>query len=221
MKKTFYLLCFLSLFLLFTGVLRGQNDSTTLKLIYLNRELSLLNDLNNIQYTGFECRDSLAKGKRFLLLLEEYRDGHKIFSDTASLNCKEEVIPMNVGGKTMSYLYNPCERMSFLEEADSFIVALAGKLEGDRFKLLVSYPSMTMKKDLKGGSEYSLRSISCDADDNMRVPFNRLTPVFAYTPPFQTEQGMGSYCILGTEKVEDWYERFKVSHYYVISLLIE
>lgn len=203
------------------AIITNAQDSTTVQFIYLDREQSLLNDLNNIQYTGFICNDTLAHDKKFLLQVVEYKNGKNIVVDSTDLDCKVEIIPMEVNGKTVNYRFDPCSRKTFLQSDSSFKVAVAGKLETDTFRLLIDYPGIRLTKKLKGSDNYSLRTISCDDNESTIMPFGKLTPIFAYTPPFETGKGMGSYCILGTEKVDNWFKEFGLKHYYIIYLLIE
>ncbi len=199
----------------------GDKDSTRLAFTYLDRELSLISDLNNIQYISFVCKDKRAKGKKFLFLIEEYKNGIKLPADSTGLLCEEVIYPMEVNGKTVNYRVSPCHGKMFMENDTSFTVSLAGKLEADTFKLIIAYPSTRVTKKLIGDSEYSLRTISCDANDQVTIPFSKITPVFAYTPPFNTGSGLGHYCILGTSQCDNWYQEFGIKHYYIISLLIE
>lgn len=211
----------IALLLISVFPLTKAQDSTSISFIHANRELSLLNSLNNIQYTGFTCNDTTARGKRFLVHIEEYVNGEKIPCDSADLQCKEELIPMEVNEKTVQYRFDPCSRKTFPDEENTFTVALAGKLEADTFRLFIDYPAIRLSKKLKGSTDYSLRPISCDSGDKATIPIGKLTPVFAYTPPFDTQKGMSSYCILGTENVGDWFRKFGLKHYYILYVIIE
>lgn len=201
--------------------LHAQQDSTTLHFSYPDREQMLINQLNDIQYLKLTCTDTLMRGKRFLLLIEEYRNGQRTVADSTNLKCEEEVMEIKSGEKIFLYHLNTCDKLKFDTEADSFILSLAGKLTGSDFTLLTAYPGIQNRHKLKGSDAYSLRTLSCDADERMRVPVGTLTPILAYTPPFQLEQGGASYCVLGTRSYQDWYSRFGVEHYYIFSLLIE
>lgn len=198
-----------------------DKDSTKLEFTHLNRELSLISDLNNIQYVGFVCKDKKAKGKNFLFLVEEYKNGIKLPTDSIDLLCEEVIYPMEINGKTVNYRFNSCNGKMFMENDTSFIVSLAGKLEADTFKLLIDYPGVRIEKKLTGNNEYSLRPIFFDTNNQTTIPFSKITPVFAYTPPFNIDSGLGYYCILGTSECNNWYQEFGIKHYYIISLLIE
>ncbi|PDP70731.1 hypothetical protein [Tannerella forsythia] len=217
MKQIYGIIVFL---LLSATAGMAQNDSISIRFISLNRDLTLLNRLNNIQYTGFTCTDTLAHGKQFLLYTEEYENGEKVRPDSTDLECKEQRIPMEVNGKTIEYLYDPCRYRTFLPGDSVFRVALAGKLEADTFRLLMDYPAICLTKKLRGNADYSLRTISCDDDESMKLPVNKLTPVFAYTPPYDTGKGMASYCILDAGNARERYATFGIKHYYIIYLII-
>ena len=217
MKQIYGMISFL---LFFAVVGMAQNDSISIRFISLNRQLTLLNDLNSIQYTGFTCTDTLAHGKQFLFYIEEYENGERVRPDSTDPECKEQRIPMEVNGKTVEYRYDPCRYRTFSPGDSVFTVMLAGKLEADTFRLLMDYPAIRLTKKLRGNAAYSLRTISCNSDGGMRLPVAKLTPVFTYTPPYDTGKGMASYCVLDAGNAKERYATFGIKHYYIIYLII-
>ena len=80
---------------------------------------------------------------------------------------------------------------------------------------------MSITQELKGKNNYSLRKVNSCSDNNMKVPINIEYPILAYTPPFDTGSNIQSYCLLGEENINDWYDKFNVKHFYVIYLEIK
>jgi len=121
----------------------------------------------------------------------------------------------------MIYVENMIDKAGFSEGRDSLMITLSGIFKNDVFKLNIKYPGVGLSKELKGKKDYLLReAISC-SNSKIKIPINKEYPILAYTPPFDTGSSVQSYCILGEEKVENWYEKFKVKHYYAIYLEIK
>lgn len=186
-----------------------------------DRYNAIINDLNNIQYISIVCKDVHAHDKKFRFVIDEYREGKLILSDTTALKCEEELIPMEVNGRMVNYRFSLCDKKMFTPGDSIFQIDIAGKLTDRALKLLIRYPQIQEQKELKGDADYSLRTISCDHNEKQQILVGKLTPVLAYCPPFDTGHGMNSYCILGSENTADWYKKFKIKHYYVISLVVQ
>jgi len=199
----------------------SQTDSTTIHFFYLEKDLSLISELNNIQYLGLSCSDIKMKGKRFLFSFDEYKNGKKINQDTSNLFCKEQRIPFVMGKDTNYLVMNFCDKKSFHQEDSIIKIRFVGKLQKDTFKLLIDYPSIQLSNTFIGNEDYSFREITCSSNHDIKLKINTLTPILAYTPPFEVGSGVGSYCLLGMEKIDSWFEKFKVRHYYIINLKIE
>ncbi|MDU1891903.1 MAG: hypothetical protein E6767_14545 [Dysgonomonas sp.] len=213
---------FTLLFLFIFSTLSAQSDSTTISFFYLERDQALLNKLNDIQYIGISCKDKDMKGKRFILSIDEYKEGIKTSIDTTNMKCKDDTIQINAGDKIINYIINFCDKMSFSQDSEEFKIRLAGKLQEDSLKLIIDYEAISMTNKLYGKDSYSLRDISCSPDSEIRVPLYQKYPLLAYTPPFETGSGgLDSYCLLGMEEVDKWFEKFNVKHYYIINLKIE
>ena len=81
-----------------------------------------------------------------------------------------------------------------------------------------------MTKKFKGNENYSLRDLNCSSSHEIKVPIDKVFPILSYTPPFKSEESansIGSYCMLGMEKVDKWFDKFKVKHYYIINIKIQ
>lgn len=199
----------------------GQSDSTSIKIEYLDADMTLINELNDIQFIGLKCTDQKMKGKKFLLTFQEYENGKKIVDDSSGFICEDRTIPMYVGSDTLYYLYNTCSGSTF-QSGDSVLkIKFAGKLQGTRFKLLIAwYPGSELNKSLKGNSDYSLRTLDYSGNNEMKVRLNTITPILAYTLPYEFGKGAKEYCIMDGTPVEDWYSKYNIKHFYIISLKI-
>jgi len=127
---------------------------------------------------------------------------------------------MVVNGDTLIYEIDFTDKTGFGNSTKSVTLTFAGILKKDKFELKIEYPGLGITQELNGKENYSLRAIG-SSSDNIKVPINNEFPIMAYTPPFDTGAGLNSYCMLGEESVLDWYEKFKVKHYYVIYLEIK
>ncbi|MDP1727427.1 MAG: hypothetical protein Q8M15_11640 [Bacteroidota bacterium] len=211
----------LIIFLLFSIKLMAQYDSTSIKIEYLDADMTLINELNEIQFIGLKCSDRKMKGKKFLLTFREYENGKLIVDDTSRLICEDRNIPMFIGTDTMYYFYNTCSGSTFQPDDSVYRIKFAGKLQGVNFKLLIAWvPGFELSKQLKGNSDYSLRTIHNSEDNEMKVRLNTVTPILTYTPPYEFGAGAKEYCILDGSPIEDWYSKYKIKHFYIISLKI-
>jgi len=215
-------------FLLISMTAFPQKDSTLIKFYYLNnKDLSIICELNNIQYIGISCSDLSMRGKKFLLSFDEYENGKKIKEDTTGLTCKSIKIPFIIGKDTIDYTFNDCKEAIFSEKDSVYKITFAGKLDKDTFKLVIAYSNGAESyKRFLGNANYSLRTVICTPNNEVKIKLNTLTPILAYTLPFDIENtgssySIGSYCILGMENVDTWHTKFKVKHYYIINLKIE
>jgi len=199
----------------------SQSDSACINFNYLDKDLSLISELSDIQYIGISCTDTNMHGKKFLLSFDEYLNGKKIMEDTSQLICKVEKIPFIMGKDTVYEIFDLCSRMKFHNDDSIFKIRFAGRLLKDTFKLIMDYGGVKLYKLFTGDEKYSLRLISCATGNETKIKLNQLTPLLAYTPPFETTGGAASYCILGMEKIDDWFTKFKVKHYYVVNIKIE
>lgn len=216
MKLLIVILCFLT-----TQSVFSQSDSVLIKSEYLENELAIVSELSDIQFIRLTCSDTLMRGKHFLFEIDEFENGSIIKQDTSAFDCTALKFPMVVGTDTIIHEFKPCESKKFDEKDSVYKIIFAGRLQNDSFKLSTQYPRLKTTKKLKGKQNYSLRAIHCSQIDQIKVKLNEITPILAYTPPFDSGNGANDYCILGTEKIESWYKKFKVKHFYIIKLKIE
>jgi hypothetical protein len=100
-------------------------------------------------------------------------------------------------------------------------ITFADKLDLDSLHLIVKYPSLGVNCKLKGDKSYLLWDIISSNNDKAIIPTGVSVPFMAYTPPFKESSSTSSYCILGDEKIEDWYKKFNLKHYYAFFIEIK
>jgi len=212
----------LILFSVLPLMLFSQVDSTEIYLKSIdNDDLRTICKLADIQIIKIVSKDTLLRNKVFNLVIKEFKKGKIVSVDNLNISNKEERIPFVVNGDTMIYVENMIDKAGFSEGRDSLMITLSGIFKNDVFKLNIKYPGVGLSKELKGKKDYLLReAISCSAS-KIKIPINKEYPILAYTPPFDTGSSIQSYCMLGEEKVENWYEKFKVKHYYAIYIEIK
>ena len=200
----------------------SQSDSTTIYYKWIeNNDIRNICDIANIQIQKVFCKDNSLQGKVFNLIIKEFKKGRIISSEDLDISARIEEIPMVVNGDTMIYVIDYTDKTGFGKATDSLTISFTGMLIKNNFKLKISFPGMSINKELKGKSHYSLRMANSCSDTKIRVPINSEYPILAYTPPFDTGSELKSYCMLGEENVLDWYDKFNVKHYYIIYLEIK
>jgi hypothetical protein len=198
----------------------SQQDSTTIKFKYLGNELSIIADLSDIQYVEAICSDTNMHGKRFMLSFEEYLNGKKINENNSLMDTTDHTIPYVVGNDSIYKTDNIADNLIFDEHDSIHKIIFAGKLQNDTFRMKIEC-GLEVDYKMTGDKNYSLRDINFSGNEGIRVAINKLTPIVAYSPPLENSEGDKYYCILGSEKVDIWYEKFKLKHYYIINLKIE
>ena len=200
----------------------SQVDSTTIHYQYIeNKDLRTICELTNIQIQKIFCDDTTLKGKVFNVIIKEFKKGKIVSIDNFNISGEKQKIPMVVNGDTMFYVIDFVDKTGFGNSTESLTITFAGILNKSNFKLKIGFPGMSFQKELKGNSDYSLRTANSCSGIKIRIPIKTEYPILAYTPPFDTGSELRSYCLLGEENVLDWYDKFKVKHYYVIYLEIK
>jgi len=190
----------------------AQTDSTTIYYRGIdNDNIRTICNLSDIQIEKIFCKDTLLRGKVFNVIIKEFKKG-KIRS----------VKNLNIDKLIERYkMINITDKVGFGNSTDSLTLSFAGILKEKIFKLKIDYPGIGFKQELKGQSNYLLRVANSCSDNKIRIPINTEYPILAYTPPFDTGTGIKSYCMLGEENVLDWFNKFKIKHYYIIYLEIK
>jgi hypothetical protein len=199
----------------------SQVDSTTIHYKYLeNKDLKTICELTNVQIIKVFCDDTTLKGKVFNVIIKEFKKGKIASTFNLNISSEKQEIPMVVNGDTTFYVLDFVDKAGFGNSTESLTISFAGLLNRNEFKLKIAYPGMSTQKVLKGKSNFSLRSANSCSRSKLRIPLNTEYPVLAYTPPFSGGSGIQSYCLLGEENVNNWYDKYKVKHYYIIYLEI-
>ncbi|MEY2829840.1 MAG: hypothetical protein RIQ33_1698 [Bacteroidota bacterium] len=208
-------------FILLSLAAKAKSDSATVFFTYPNEETMLLNQLNDIKYINIICKDKKAKGCHFFLSVDEYKNGKLNKLDKYSDTCIPETIMFLVGKDTVREKIDLCDKITFGEKDSVFKITIAGKLNGRKFRMIQNFPAMSTEVELKAKNDFTLKEINCINDGEMKMALNQTTAILSFSPPFKSESGSASsYCILGTEEVNKWYQKFKVKHYYIINLKI-
>jgi hypothetical protein len=200
----------------------SQTDSTIIYYKYLeDKDLINICELTGIQIQKIYCEDTLLKGKVFNIAIKEFKKGKINTNINLNINAKKQKIPLLMNGDTMFYEIDYMDKIGFGDSTKSVSLIFSGILKKDKFKLKIGYPGLSITQELKGKNNYSLRKVNSCSDNNMKVPINIEYPILAYTPPFDTGSNIQSYCLLGEENINDWYDKFNVKHFYVIYLEIK
>ncbi len=199
----------------------SQTDSTTIFHQSLeDRNLRLICELSDIQMEKIYCDDTLLRGKVFNVIIKEFKKGKLNTTKNLNISSEKQQIPIVMNGDTLIYEIDYTDKAGFGSSTDSFNLTFAGILQKDIFKLKINYPGMIYEQILDGKANYSLRAINSSSGP-VKIPINTAFPVLAYTPPIDTGTELQSYCMLGDAGIEDWYEKFKVKHFYIIYLEIK
>lgn len=217
MKKT--ILVIATLFPLF-----GFSQQT-IQLSYDNptevQESSFYNRLNGIISLTLSCRDTAAIGKKFNIRREEIVDGKTVKTDSL-ISCKGRHIPVVMKKDTMYYAINLCDRVRFDEDDSVFKIMFGGKFKNDSIYTLVEFPSISADDYLYGNSKYLFKPLQkTDENNGFQIQSGEDYPIIALTPPFNMGSGFGSYCLIDTKQPRNFYEDFKIAHYFIYYLKVE
>lgn len=194
----------------------ARNDSVEVMVNYLeNTDLRLINSLNGIEYFKVSCADTTMKGKVFKLFFDEYFKGELVKRDSLG-ECSDELIPVIVGKDTAYYNPDICDKLIFKSYLDSMTIRFVGKTKNDTLKLIIAYPGVRFTKRFAGGEKFMFRKLAFS-----NVKPGDAAPILAYASPFELGSGMNYYCILDTESPGNWFEKFNIKRFYIISLKIE
>ena len=215
----------LTLFLLLIGLASfSQTDSTIIRFSNVNDEdLQEMIDLLGIQFINVVCDDTLMLGKKFFISTSEYRDGIVVSQDTSHSKCIEEILTIQMGDKVVNMIVHLCDKITFTHQDLQYKIKMIGIMNDNNFKLNIRHPGLRYTLLFNGDNDYLLKAVnSCTNSNKMTVPINKKIPILTYAPPVKAiSGGLSSYCIQGEEDVENWFDTFKMRHYYVIYLKIQ
>lgn len=197
----------------------AQVDSTFIEIHYSDEDLRIINELNGVHFVKLICTDTNMHGSVFRISADEYTKGVKKKGNLWP-KCGIQKIYMSKD----SLYYQPmdfCSRATFNSPDSSYKIVIAGKAEQDSVQLYVQNYGIIVQQMILGGDYFDLRALDCSTDNKIKIHKGELTPVLAYTPFSNKAGSVGSFCILGLQNVDKWYEAFDIEHYYVFNLLIE
>ncbi len=203
-------------------LLFAQVDSTAIYFRNVaDHDLRIICDLADIQIKKIVSRDTLLKNKVFNFVIKEFKKGKIVSEDNLNISSKEQRIPFVLNGDSMVYVVNMVDHAGFNGKRDSLIITVSGILKNDVFKLDFNYPGTHLQKELKGSKEYKLKEVNTSDNHKLSIPVDKQFPVLAYTPPFNTGSSLGFYCLTDDKNVENWYQKHKIKHYYIIYLEVK
>ena len=197
----------------------SHGQSTEIYFTSTSKNQQILNDLNNIKFVEFVCKDSAAWGKYFHIDLVRFVKGVPDTISREQSTCEDIKLPVVLpSGDTAYYIHNPCKHSQYTGDVDSMTIVIAGKQEDTTLHLLIDKNHTKKKLDIDGQANYVLQKAT---NDNTRtIPFNTSTPIALYFGGYK--MGIGTfYCLAKTVKAEEMYEAFHVDDYYVFYLTIK
>lgn len=194
-------------------------QSVEIQFTELTRHQTIINDLNNIKFVEFVCKDIAAKGKYFGIDIIRFQNGVPDTIHKGLENCETMKLPVVMPtGDTAYYMYDPCKSSLFSDDIDSMVTAFAGKQEDSILHVLIDKNHAKTKFDIHGEPNFVLQNAT---GDNIRtVPINEPTPIALYFGGYQSGNGR-FYCLAKTVGAEEMYEAFQVEDYYVFYLTIK
>ena len=198
MKKIFFALSLLLVFL-------NSYSQKTIKMISKygtkNKDIISLMRFQNITLESLSFESSELIGKSYEVNLKEYRKG-KLVKTKNLLD----------GGKYV--------------EIDSINVTLKflSKIENDKMTIFIETErmfsdKMTFDLEKKKGNDYVLKDFQGNKDFT-NVSINGEFPILAIITPVELEKGYFSYCEIAQSEIEPekFGEKFKIPHYFVITM---
>ncbi len=209
----------ISLVLFFFSGLSCFAQSTKIHFTDIDRYQRIFNDLNNVKFVEFVCKDKSAQGKYFSIDLVRFVKGKPDTISKGLSNCGEIRLPVKMAnGDTAYYLHDPCHSSLFSGDMDSMVIALAGKQQDSILHLLIDKNYSKEKYDIHGQPTFVLQNAT---GENIRtVEYNKAVPLALYFGGYKS--GIGTfYCLAKTVKAEEMFQKFQVEDYYVFYLTIK
>jgi hypothetical protein len=214
-----YLLVSSLLFLLILASTTAQESTNISIKSFDNEELSDLSDFMGVVYRNISCSDTNMRGKVFVLYLEEYTKG-KVTSLDTILEPGVKIFDITPEGESKPHFYvlDGNDKLMYKNGDSTFNLKVFGRKDGeDHYYFLFSYSGMSGSKYIEAKSEYKFFQTTNCGNDGMEVQLDAPTPILAYAPG-ATEGTMNSFCSLRAINASEWYEKFKLEHFWVVSL---
>jgi hypothetical protein len=194
-------------------------QTAEIKFTSLDRYQSIINELNEIKFIEFVCKDTVARGMYFSIDVIRFKKGVPDTITKGLRNCEIMKLPVVMPtGDTAYYMYDPCKSSLYSSNLDSMVIAFAGKQEDSTLHLMIDKNYTKSSFDIFGAPNFVLQNAT---NENVRnIPFNEPTPLVLYFEGYKSGNGT-FYCLAKTVEAEDMYEAFQVEDYYVFYLTIK
>ena len=181
-----------------------------------NPEIRMINDLNDIEMIRFVVVDSISFGQCYFVYITEYEKGTIVAVDSLVNRCVLNVPIVLPGGDSALYKVNMCDYIRRRSGKDYYLM-LGGQQKDSVLELAIHYPMQSFQRELRGYKDYVLRPLNCTGPESKILEGERKN-IVSYAPPVKIASNASSYCLLDSEKPLNWHEKFKLEHYYVISV---
>lgn len=168
-----------------------------------NTEISNLMLFQNIESEKISFESSEIKGKFYEINLKEFKNGKLV--NTKNLFDLKIVDYLKIDSTYTSFNY-------------------FSKIEDDKMVVFIQTPhayseKMTFKLTKGKGSDYVLKDFQRDKEF-LSVSLNEEFPILTIITPVKQENGRSSYCEVAQSEIvpEKYWEKFKIPHYFVISV---
>jgi len=169
-------------------------------------EVSDLLSFEGIDYMKLKFSGDQLKGKSYKLTVKEIWDG-KIVSDTIVMDSR------SIGVKQFETLSDTVFKMKVISK----------HTDDNQLKMAFKFPrfSVTKNYDAIDSENYSLRNLV--EESNLEINYNKPFYLLAYILPYEREDGLLSWCDVGTsgKDIENWGEKFGIKHYLLFEMKFE
>ncbi|NRR91916.1 hypothetical protein HSX10_10105 [Winogradskyella undariae] len=199
----------------FSGLLAQQKetDSKTISSLKMEseyssdiEEVSDLLSFEGIDYMKLKFSGEQLKGKSYKLTVKEIWDG-KIVSDTIVMDSR------SIGVKQFETLSDTVFKMKVISK----------HTDDNQLKMTFKFPRFSITKNYEAtdSENYSLRNLV--EESNLEISYNKSFYLLAYILPYEREDGLLSWCDVGTAgaEIEKWGKQFGIKHYLLFEMKFE
>lgn len=159
-------------------------------------------DFENLFVKQLDFEGSALENKSYVITLDEFSRGQKVRSTTLFDGLEDNIFKVKGGKTSLKFFLKVAERRLKVSIRGSF------------------FASKKMYFQLKMGADfYTVKDLFANKEE-LFIPSDKASPIFAIITPSLRPDGSGTYCdvVQSGIKPEKWYEQFKVPHYFVISI---
>ncbi|WP_179376558.1 hypothetical protein [Winogradskyella wichelsiae] len=169
-------------------------------------EVSDLLSFEGIDYMKLKFSGEDLIGKSYKFTVKEIWDG-KIVSDTNVMDSR------SIGVKQFETLSDTVLKMKVISK----------HTDDNQLKMTFKFPrfSVTKNYDAMDYENYSLRNLVDES--NLEISYNKSFYLLAYILPYEREDGLLSWCDVGTAgaEIEKWGKQFGIKHYLLFEMKFE